>query len=207
MKRLSTLLLASVLALGMAAITGCDSGGPSSEGTLDVRFTDSRSGTTAALTSAKAAPDPDSIDKALVTIRSVSVVSRKDTSKENPGGVSVLSEESTQIDLKDLQAGVDAALSSTKIPTGTSYAQLRLRTADKVQVTFTDGSTKAVRIASGQQTGLKLNFKPFTLESEDDRAEVTVDFNVQETLTGSSQGEWVITPVVDATVEVTSAGN
>lgn len=208
MKRLPTLLLASVFALGMLAVTGCDSGSPNAgDGTLDVQFTDSQSGTTAALTSAKAASDPDSIKEALVTISEVSVVPAEDTSDESAGGVSVLSEDSFEIDLKDLQAGVDTALSSMTIPSGTSYSQLRLVTAGKAQVTFADDSTEAVRIASGQQTGLKLNFAPFTLESEDDRAKVTVDFNVQETLKGSSQGEWVITPVVDATVEVTSAGN
>jgi len=74
-------------------------------------------------------------------------------------------------------------------------------------VTFDDGTQEDVMIASGQQTGLKVNFDPFTVESADDRAEVTLNWNVQESLKGNPRGNLVITPAIDATVNVISAGN
>jgi hypothetical protein len=119
--------------------------------------------------------------------------------------VTALSDSNFTVDLKNLQSGLDAILPEIDIPAG-SYSQLRLITAEKAQVSFTTTEgTEPVMIASGQQTGLKVNFSEFTIENADDRVEVTVNWNVEEALSGSGQGKYVITPAInDATVTVTA---
>lgn len=189
----------------MMAVTGCDTtNSTSGNGSLSVKFTDSQS-QSKALSTAKHTHDQKTITSAVVTIGEVEVVAAEDTSDEEAGGPSALPADTFKVDLIDLQNGVDEYLSDngSEIPAGT-YGQLRLITTEKVAVEFEDGSTSDVMIASGQQTGLKFNFDPITIDSEDDRAEITLDFDVQESLHGSPQGNWVITPVVDATATVTS---
>jgi len=104
----------------------------------------------------------------------------------------------------------DAVLPTIDIPTG-SYSQLRLVTADEAKVSFTDtNGTEDVMIASGQETGLKVNFpdSEFTIENADDNVELIVNWDVEEALKGAPQGNYVITPAInDVTVTVTSAGN
>lgn len=203
MKRFPTFLVALIVTFGMVALNGCDStSSTSGDGTLSVKFTDSNS---KALSLAKSAHSNKTISSAVVTIGEVKVVAVEDTSSEEAEGPSVLPSDTFNVDLIDLQEGVDEYLSEngSEIPSGT-YGQIRLITTEKVDVTFEDSTTTDVMIASGQQTGLKVNFDPITIDSEDDRAEITLDFNVQESLHGSSQGQWVITPVVNATATVTS---
>lgn len=208
MKCLTTYFFTVTLALGMVLVTGCDTtSSTSGDGTVSVKFTDSQSSAKSFAKNAEAkhTHDEKTIRSAVVTIGEVEVVAVEDTSEEEAGGPSALPADTFEVDLIDLQNGVDEYLSEngTEIPSGT-YGQLRLITTEEVAVTFEDETTSDVRIASGQQTGLKVNFDPITLDSEDDRAEITLDFDVQESLHGSPQGEWVITPVVSATATVTS---
>lgn len=206
MNRLSSLLLSVVVAVGLL-FAGCDSTGSASEsGTLHLTMDDASASKTAIQTNAPVAASD--IDEALVTIDEIAIVPAEDTSEGNStdAGVTVLSDSNVTIDLKRLQAGIDTSLSDIEIPAG-DYSQLRLVTADEASITFEGDSTATdVMIASGQQTGLKVNFDPFTVENEDDLVELTVNWNVEESLKGTSQN-YVITPVVDATVRVTSAGN
>lgn len=206
MNRLSSLLLSVVVAVGLL-FAGCDSTGSGSEsGTLHLTMDDASTSKTAIQTNAPVAASD--IDEALVTIDEIAIVPAEDTSEGNStdAGVTVLSDSNVTIDLKRLQAGIDTSLSDIEIPAG-DYSQLRLVTADEASITFEGDSTATdVMIASGQQTGLKVNFDPFTVENEDDLVELTVNWNVEESLKGTSQN-YVITPVVDATVRVTSAGN
>lgn len=206
MKRLSSILFSITIAVGLL-LAGCDSSGSvdgDESGTL--QLTMSGSSSKALLTSAKTQhPTADSIEEALVTIGEVSIVPAEDTSEGDSTevGVQSLTEENFEVDLKDLQAGLDTSMAELEIPANT-YSQLRLITTGKANVTFKDGTTEDVMIASGQQTGLKLNFDPFTIDSADDRVTVTVNWDVQESLEGNPQGQYVITPVVDATVDTTS---
>lgn len=150
----------------------------------------------------------DSIEKALVTISEISIVPTADTSQgdSTETGVTALSNQNFEVDLMELQTGLDTTVTELEIPSG-EYSQIRLITADKASVTFTDGTQRDVMIASGQQTGLKVNFDPFTIDSSNDRVEVTLNWNVQESLKGNSQGNFVITPVIDATANVNSGGS
>lgn len=207
MKRLSTFLLSTVLAFGLVFAVGCDSTGSSADGesgTLELRMDGSSSSTTNAVSKSGAA----TVTEALVTIEEVSIVPSEDSTEGDSTevGVQALTDENFEVDLKQLQAGLDTAMAEFEIPSG-EYGQLRLVTADEASVTFDDGSQESVMIASGQQTGLKVNFDPFTIASVDDRVEVTLNWDVQESLKGNAAGQFVITPAIDATVNVTASSD
>ena len=122
-------------------------------------------------------------------------------------GVQVLSDSNFTVDLKDLQAGLDTSVAEMDVPAGT-YGQVRLVTAGRAQVSFVDTEgTQPVMIASGQQSGLKVNVESFTIEGADDRVELTLNWNVEQALHGAPQGRYVITPVIDASASVTTIDN
>jgi hypothetical protein len=204
--RRSTLALLSVVAFGLFAV-GCDSTGSLSDGdsgTLELSMNDattSKSLSTLSTTSSA----QDSVAEATVTITEMSIVPAEDTSDGNSTdtGISVLLDEDFEVDLIDLQTGLDTTLAELDIPAG-DYSQIRLTTNEKVSVIFNGGTQEDVMIASDQ---LKVNFDPFTIESADDRAEVTLNWNVQQSLKGNPQGTLVITPVIDASVNVINAGS
>lgn len=209
MRYLSSILFPAVVAFGLLFATGCDSTGSMSagSGTLELSMSDaptSKSLTTLATMSSAEA----NVTEATVTITEVSIVPAEDTSDgdSTDTGISVLHKENFEVNLIDLQTGLDTTLAEIEIPSG-EYSQIRLITNQQASVTFDDGTQEDVMIASGQQTGLKVNFDPFAIESADDRAEVTLNWDVQESLKGSSQGNFVITPVIDASVNVSNAGS
>jgi hypothetical protein len=213
MHRSSSAFLSVLVALGLV-LTGCDATGDSAgaSGTLELRMSGASSSQTATRTVSTDMPNTPTasdVDTALVTIDQVSVVPAEDTSDGDSTevGVQVLSDSNFTVDLKDLQAGLDTAMADIDVPAGT-YEQVRLVTAGTAQVSFVDADgTQPVMIASGQQSGLKVNVEPFTIEGADDRVELTVNWDVNESLKGSSQGRYVITPVVHATATVTTVGN
>jgi len=202
MKRFSSLLLVAVVALGLT-LTGCDST-TSESGSLDVTMSGS---STKMLSKQTTASD---VDTARVTIDQLSIVPAGQTSNDGGTevGVTVLTDSNFTVDLKNLQAGIDAVLPTIDIPTGT-YGQLRLVTADQAEVSFTNTTgTEQIGIASGQQTGLKVNFSEFTVESADDRVEMTVNWDVATSLEGSGSGTYRITPTINnASATVTSASS
>lgn len=210
MRHVSSILLSAVVAFGLLFAAGCDSTGSMSSGesgSLELSMSDastSKSLSTLATTSSAQA----SVTEATVTITELSVVPAEDTSDgdSTDTGISVLRDANFEVDLIDLQTGLDTTLAEIDIPTD-EYSQLRLITNEEANVTFDDGTQKDVMIASGQQTGLKVNFDPFTIESADDRAEVTLNWDVQASLKGNPQGNLVITPVIDASANVTNAGS
>ncbi|MEF8816251.1 MAG: DUF4382 domain-containing protein [Salinibacter sp.] len=211
MNRLSSIAFTITVAFGLLfAAAGCDSSGSVNDGdsgTLSLRMNDGSTADASTSTSATTKSAHTSISEALVTIDELSVVPVEDTSDgdSTETGISVLRDENFEVDLVDLQTGLDTTLAELEVPTG-EYSQIRLVTADQASVTFQDGAQEDVMIASGQQTGLKVNFPPFTITSPDDRVEVTLNWNVAESLKGNPQGQLVITPVIDATVNTSSTG-
>lgn len=201
MQRLSSFLLVAVVAFGLTLTTGCDST-TSDSGSLDLTMSGS---STKTLSKQMTASD---VDTARVTIEKLSIVPADQSSADGGPevGVTVLTDSNFTVDLKNLQAGINETLPTIDIPTGT-YSQLRLVTTDKAKVSFTNTTgTEDVMIASGQQTGLKVNFSAFTVESADDRVEMTVEWDVTESLKGSGSGTYTITPQINnATATVTSA--
>lgn len=218
MSRSSSLLLTALLAVGLV-LTGCDSAGSAGEsGSLELRLSGastSQTATRSVTTKRPSAPTASDVDTAYVTIDKISIVPTEDSTEGDSTevGVTALTDSNFTVDLKNLQSGVDAVLPEIEIPAG-SYSQLRLVTAEEAQVSFTGTTgTEPVMIASGQQTGLKLNFgdydeqDEFTIENADDRVEITVNWDVDDALKGGG-GNYVITPAVnDVSVNVTSAGN
>lgn len=209
-----SLFLVALVATGLLVV-GCDSNGSSMDdsleesGTLSLSMTGAQGGSASTLDQTQVGPPSVSdLDSALVTIDEVSIVPVEDTSEgdSTETGVSVLSSENFEVDLVQLEAGLDTTVAEMDIEPGT-YSQIRLITADEAEVFFTDGTEENVMIASGQQTGLKINFDPFTIESAEDEVEVSLNWAVEESLKGSPQGQFVITPVIDATVDTTSAGS
>jgi len=174
-----------------------------------MNMTGSQDGSTASLSETQMGPPSvGDVDSVLVTIEEVSVVPVEDTSEgdSTETGISVLTSENFEVDLVELQSGLDTTLAETEIQPGT-YSQIRMITAGKAEVFFSDGTQESVMIASGQQTGLKVNFDPFTIDSADDNVEVTLNWDVEGSLKGNPQGQFVITPVIDATVDTTGAEN
>ncbi|MFB6098466.1 MAG: DUF4382 domain-containing protein [Salinibacter sp.] len=211
MKRHWSLFPILTLALGLVLVTGCDSTGvsPSKEsGTMELSMAGASGSKSLTASTLESSSSADSVEKALVTISEISIVPTADTSQgdSTATGVSVLSKDNFEVDLMKLQAGLDTTVTKLEIPSG-EYSQIRLITADKARVTFKDGTQRDVMIASGQQTGLKVNFDPFTIDSSSDSVDVTLNWNVQQSLKGNMQGNLVITPVIDATVNTINTGS
>ncbi|WP_259051642.1 DUF4382 domain-containing protein [Salinibacter ruber] len=208
MKRLSFVTLVALTTFGFLFATGCDSTGSvtdTEDGTLSLSMSD---GSTTKSLRTHSGPNsaPDGITEALVTIDAVSVVPVEEEANEGDAtevGVSVLRDANFEVDLKELQTGLDTTLAELELPAG-EYGQIRLVTAGMVSVTFQDGRQSDVMIASNS---LKLDkFDPFTIASADDRVEVTLNWDVKEALKGNSQGRFVITPAIAATVDTSSVG-
>ncbi|MCS3677475.1 hypothetical protein GGP72_001392 [Salinibacter ruber] len=208
MKRLSFVTLVALTTFGFLFATGCDSTGSvtdTEDGTLSLSMSD---GSTTKSLRTHSGPNsaPDGITEALVTIDAVSVVPVEEEANEGDAtevGVSVLRDANFEVDLKELQTGLDTTLAELELPAG-EYGQIRFVTAGMVSVTFQDGRQSDVMIASNS---LKLDkFDPFTIASADDRVEVTLNWDVKEALKGNSQGRFVITPAIAATVDTSSVG-
>jgi hypothetical protein len=201
MQQFSSFLLVAVVALGLT-LTGCDSNS-TDDGSMTMTMTESSSSSTTASKSTSKS-HIGNVSEALVTFTEVAVSS--EGAEDNERSVST---ESFDVDLMKLNEGIDETITDLSIPEGT-YGQIRLKAGDQaVQLTFDNGDQNSARIASNE---IKLNFSPaFTVESPDDRVEVTVDWDVESSLEGKrgstdlSQSNLVITPVVQATADVSSA--
>jgi hypothetical protein len=157
----------AVMALAAVALTGCeDSGVGVADGAADVRVL---------LTDAPA----DYIDAAWVDIGAISLVPMEGTPV-------LLSEDGTDglVDLLELQNAATAELADMEIEPGT-YAEIRMVVeAAEVDLvdgyTFRDGTTtKALKVPSGAQSGLKLKLAPRDgMGDEDDGLEIVPGENV-----------------------------
>lgn len=188
MRYLSTVVLALVASAGLF-LAGCDSSGSTDNGgTLAVKLTDA----------------PGDIVEANVTIERVSAVPSEDTSEGDAteGGTTVLTDSSFTVDLTTLQDGVTELLGEVQLDAGT-YSQIRLKTARQATAMYEDADGNPqeanLMLPSASETGIKINFDPVTLDSPDDRAEVTLDFSVEESFVKAGQtGTYIFKPVVDA---------
>ena len=97
-------------------------------------------------------------------------------------GKFVISSTPVSYDLLDLQSGVTASLGDANIPVG-DYEQLRL-VVDSAVLTLADGSTfsdgsstKTLKVPSGMQTGIKVNFGG-PIHVAPGETDLVVDFDV-----------------------------
>src|SRR5260370_21487162 len=146
------------------------------------------------------APNPG-IASAVVWVSRVSLVG---------GGAHVdISTTPAQYDLLSLQGGVTALLGSALIPVG-DYEQLRL-VVDSARITlagsatFSDGSnTRTLRVPSGMQTGIKVNFGG-PVHVAPGQTSLVVDFDASRscvfTGSGASPTGALFKPVLHATAQ------
>lgn len=213
MRRLSLLALSFVVTVGLVAV-GCDATGPaldSGSGSLELHMTGASTSKTLASTADVGGPTTvSSIDSASVTITRAAIITHGESAQGNSSGdeseIEVLTEEDFIVDLMDLQSGLDTLMTEVDLGQGT-YTQLRLITADQATVGFQDGTETEVMVASGQQTGFKVNFESFTIDSSDDRVQITIAWNVANSLQGNPQGKLVITPAIQASVDTSGSGS
>ena len=192
MRHFSSFLLAALVGLGLLVV-GCDSSGTTgSGGTLVVNLTDA----------------PGDVVEAEVTIERVTAVPVEDSAEGDAreGGISVLTDSSFTVDLARLQDGVTELLGEVQVPPG-RYSQIRFVTAQEANVFYEDSTGNAVEanlmLPSANETGIKVNFDPIELDSENDRAEVTLDFSVEDSFVKAGQtGTYIFKPVVDASAVV-----
>lgn len=200
-----SLFLSFAVAVGL--LVGCDSSGSmeSDDGTatLQMHLTDA----------------PGDVTKANVIIESASIVPVEDTSDgdSTDTGVSVLTDESFEVDLTEFEGAVDTLMAQAEIESGT-YGQVRLITAnpDKFDVEYetSNGDTAQANlfIPSGAQTGIKVNFdSPLTVDSSVDTVDVTLDFDAKESFVPRGQegqtSDYNFKPTVQAMVETIGDDN
>lgn len=150
------------VALGLATLAACDSISDTSTTTYSVRLKD--------------APFPfDMADSANVAVRRVELVSANDSTQTRVlyDGAPI------RVNLLDLRGGIDTLLAVRSVPAG-DYSQIRFLLADDARVVFADGRSFALKVPSGQKTGIKVNLPSHTAESESDTVRVLVDFNVEQ---------------------------
>jgi hypothetical protein len=211
MSRLTTVLLSIATAAGLLLAAGCDSAGPAIDDseedggstTLQMHLTDA----------------PGDVTKANVLIESVSIVPEEDTSNGDSTdvGVSVLSEESFEVDLTQLEGEVDTLLGTLDLKAGT-YSQVRMITADpenfdvRYETAQGDTAQANLKIPSGEQTGIKVNFgSPLAVDGSIDTVDVTLDFDVKESFISrgpdGQTSDYNFKPTVQATVDTIGGGN
>ena len=168
----------------LCAIAACNEG--PQLGRVSVRLTD--------------APAPG-IASAVVWVSSVSLVG---------GGAPVdITTTPAQYDLLSLQGGVTALLGSSLIPVG-DYEQLRL-VVDSARITlagsatFSDGSnTRLLKVPSGMQTGIKVNFGG-PVHVAPGQTTLVVDFDASRSFvftgSGAAPTGAIFKPVLHATAQ------
>jgi len=182
-----------VSALALLAIPACNTGGLQSttqSGRLNVYLTDAPLGDVASAT---------------VTISKVYLIG----GSEESGHRFTITDTTAEYDLLTLQDGVTALLGSASIPAG-DYTQLRL-VVDQATitlvpgVTFLDGSSsQALKVPSGAQSGIKVNFAG-PLHIEPGATNLVVDFDVSQSFVfrgdPSHPNGVLFTPVLQASLK------
>ena len=198
-----SLFLLAALAFGTVALVGCDSAGPGSTddpemgslGEVNVQMTTASAGgsarAAAGTEAGNAAPGAAEIEEASVTIAGVELVGED--------GSYTLSGEEQEIDLLALEDGVPADLALEEVPPG-EYDQLRLDVTD-TRLLLSDGAEPTLKVPSGK---IKLLLPDFEIEEEGDEADITVEFDVEESFVKAGKsGKYIFKPTVRArSVEV-----
>jgi Domain of unknown function (DUF4382) len=175
--------------LALAALAGCDGQSPSGTTSFSVKLKDA----------------PGDVQHAVVTISEVSLV--------GSGGVHVLSEAPTTVDLLTLAASAMTLVQDVEVPSGT-YSQLRFKITGACLAVDDGNSGSTVYTTTGYdatpcgttapetlqapslaQSGLKVNMTADALELTGPEKIVLVDFDVTQSFGHEASG-WVMHPVV-----------
>lgn len=137
-----------------------------------------------------------------VNLEVIRVEVHADDEADSTSGWSVISEDTTYVDLLTLTDGNMSVLADSTLPAGT-YTQVRLILGQNNTV-MVDSMLHDLRIPSGSQTGLKLNH-PFTINDQT-LYEFTLDFDADRSLHQTGNGQYMLRPVIRIIVNETSGG-
>jgi len=179
MIRHSLLSILCAIAAGALLMGGCDSsgeaGGPA-EGSFTLRLTGASAG----------------LDSAVVTIERATLIGRTDDGEEAAVRVQ---EESRTIDLLRLQDGAVALLANrVGVPKGT-YTQLRLEIGATNYVVV-DGEKVPMTLANDTGSRVQIVLPELNIESGEDRFDLTLDFDVEDSVQQLPSGEYQLAPAV-----------
>jgi hypothetical protein len=179
----------AVLILALAALAGCDGQSPNAMTSFSVKLKDA----------------PGDVEQAMVTISEVDLI--------GSGGVQVLTQTPTTVDLLTLAATTATLVQDVEVPSG-SYEQLRFKITGAClavengsggsDVFATDGydatqcggeATGLLQAPSFAQSGLKVTMAGNALELTGPEKVVLVDFDVSQSF-GHEAAGWVMHPVV-----------
>jgi len=201
MRPLSAHRHAAVVLAMAAALAGCDGQSPSSTTSLSVRLKDA----------------PGDVQVAMVTISEVDLV--------GSGGVQVLTQTPTTVDLLTLAASATTLVQGAEVPSG-NYSQLRFKITGACIAVDDGNGGSAVYATSGYdgtqcgtaeaqtlqapsfaQSGLKVTLTGNALELTGPAKILLVDFDVTQSFGHEANG-WVMHPVItggDVTATETAA--
>ncbi len=126
-------------------------------------------------------------------------VHRADDADSNSGW-SVISDDTTYVDLLTLTTGNMAVLADSTLPAGT-YTQVRLILGARNTV-MVDSMLHDLEIPSSMNTGIKLNHG-FTI-NDDAMYEFTLDFDADRSIHQTGNGQYKMKPVIRIVVDQTS---
>lgn len=170
---------------GLLFVAGCDSTGEmsSGEGQFTLMLTDA----------------PANLDSAVVTVDRVDLVSEdaedQDAEDGEGEGIITLTDTTGKVDLLQLQGGVTQTLANATVPPG-EYAQLRFVLGEENYLVFDDGTKQDLQVPSGQQSGIKIILPEVEIENQGDQIEVTLDFDVDESLVEKGNGGYLFKPTI-----------
>jgi len=193
MKYLRMLLMA--FAASVLAACGGGGGSASGTGTLSVKMTD--------------APATPEYKEVWVTVEKVRVHMDETAAEGDGGWEEIVLNPPKKIDLLTLRNGVLAELGAIEVPAG-QYHQFRLVLGsgpNDNELVLADGSTEPLplKTPSAQQSGLKLNAKPFTVE-DGQLVEIVLDFDAARSIVkAGNSGKYNLKPVITV-IPVLDAG-
>lgn len=154
-------------------IAGCNlNSSGSSEGTLAVRLTDA----------------PASYEAVYIDIQGVQI----NRGSEQEEAWQTISSSPMRVDLLKLDNGADTLLGTVQLESGT-YNQLRLQLGTNNEV-IEDGSSHALNIPSGQESGYKINLNATIIE--DSTLTKIIDFDAARSIAVTGNGEYILNPVL-----------
>ena len=187
--------LALLLATLFIAACGGGGGGSSGSGTLSVKMTD-----------APAAPEYAEV---WVTVEKVRVHQNDSAGDGDSGWQEIVLDPPRKIELLDLRNGVLAELGQVEVPAGT-YHQFRLvlgdgRTDNEVVLASAPSTRIPLTTPSAQQSGLKLNARPFDVAAGQ-TVELVLDFDAARSVVqAGNSGKYILKPVITV-IPVLDAG-
>jgi len=189
------ILLMALTATVLAACSGSDDASTSTggTGTLSVKITD--------------APATPEYREVWVTVEKVRVHLNGDAAERDGGWQEIVVAPAKKIDLLTLRNGILADLGQVEVPAGT-YHQFRLVLGagpTDNELVLADGTRKALKTPSGQQSGLKLNAAPFDV-ADGQTVELVLDFDAARSVVkAGNSGQYLLKPVITV-IAVLDAG-